>query len=70
MNEYVILAQQYMNPSDYESELVEWKVGTLEQAKFWYEKWTGEGYNVHVRKCTNPLNPEFVQALIDTAVVR
>jgi hypothetical protein len=70
MNEYVVLAQQYMNVNDPDSELVEWKVGTLEQAKFWVEKWERDGYNVHVRKCTNPLNSEFVKALIDTAVVR
>ena len=70
MSEYVVLAQQYMNPEDPDSEIVEWKVGTLEQAKYWIEKWERDGLNVHVRKCTAPLNSEFVKALISNAVVR
>jgi hypothetical protein len=70
MTEYVVLAQQEFNIFDPESDVAEWRVGTLDQAKFWYEKWTSQGYEVQVRKCTNALNPEFVQALIDTAVVR
>jgi hypothetical protein len=69
MNEYVVLATQFTDPTDYDTELCEWKVGTLEQAKYWIEKWESEGYHVNVRKCTNPINPEFVKALIDKAVV-
>lgn len=62
MSEYVVLATQQMNIDDPESEIAEWKVGTLEQARYWIEKWEQDGYIVHVRKCTNPLNTEFVKA--------
>ncbi len=62
MNEYVVLAQVYANESDLESSIAEWTVGTLEQAAYWTRKWETEGYNVHVRKCTHPLNSEFVKA--------
>ena len=62
MNEYVVLATRQWNVDDPESETCEWKVGTLEQAAHWTNKWEGEGYIVHVRKCTHPLNTEFVKA--------
>jgi hypothetical protein len=62
MNEYVVLAHQFSNPEDWDSSIAEWKVGTIEQAKYWLEKWESEGYIVHVRQCTHPLNSEFVKA--------
>jgi hypothetical protein len=67
MNEYVVLAHQYANLHDPESDIAEWKVGTFEQAAYWVNKWENEGYNVHVRKCTHPLNSEFIKAGIDKA---
>lgn len=65
MNEYVVLATQQINIDDPESEVAEWTVGTLEQAKYWTEKWERDGYAVHVRKCTHPLNNEFVKAAVN-----
>lgn len=65
MDEYVVLATQYANINDPESEIPEWTVGTLEQAKYWIDKWERAGYAVHVRKCTRPLNSEFVKASIN-----
>jgi hypothetical protein len=62
MNEYVVLAYYYANPSDFDSEVVEWKVGTLEQSEFWYKKCEKEGYTVHIRKCSHPLNAEHLFA--------
>lgn len=62
MNEYVVLATQYANVNDPESEIAEWTVGTLEQAAYWTKKWEDAGYKVNVRKCTHPLNPEFIKA--------
>lgn len=62
MNEYVVLGYYYANPSDPESEVVEWKVGTLEQADYWHTKWSREGYIVHIRKCSHPLNAEHLFA--------
>jgi hypothetical protein len=62
MNEYVVLAQQLANKEDLESSIAEWTVGTLEQAAYWATKWERDGYIVNVRKCTHPLNTEFVKA--------
>ena len=62
MSEYVVLAQQLANKEDLESSIAEWMVGTMEQAAYWVQKWEDQGYIVHVRKCTHPLNPEFVKA--------
>ena len=62
MNEYVVLAQQLANKEDLESSIAEWTVGTLEQAAYWVKKWENQGYTVNVRKCTHPLNTEFVKA--------
>ena len=62
MNEYVVLATQHMNPEDPESEVAEWIVGTMETAAYWAQKWEDQGYVVNVRKCTHPLNNEFVKA--------
>ena len=62
MNEYVVLAQVWANESDPESNIAEWTVGTLEQAAYWTRKWEDQGYVVNVRKCTHPLNSEFVKA--------
>jgi|DEB0MinimDraft_6_1074348.scaffolds.fasta_scaffold01229_12 hypothetical protein len=68
MNEYVVLAQKWANPSDPESDIAEWKVGTFEQIAYWLEKWEDEGYLCNVRRCTNPLNNEFVKARIEKVV--
>jgi hypothetical protein len=65
MTEYVVLAQVYANESDPESSIAEWVVGTLEQAAYWTRKWEDQGYKVNVRKCTHPLNTEFVKAGIN-----
>jgi hypothetical protein len=65
MTEYVVLAQQFGNKEDFDSSIAEWTVGTLEQARYWTEKWERDGYIVHVRKCTHPLNNEFVKAAIN-----
>jgi hypothetical protein len=62
MNEYIVLATQYMNLSDPHSEVCEWKVGTLEQAEYWYSKWKSEGYAVHIRKASHVLNAEHLFA--------
>lgn len=62
MNEYVVLATQYMNVDDPESELCEWTVGTREQVSYWIKKWEEQGYKVNVRKCTHPLDVEFFKA--------
>lgn len=62
MNEYVVLAQLMANKADLESTIAEWTVGTLEHAAHWAKKWEDQGYMVHVRKCTHPLNTEFVKA--------
>ena len=62
MNEYVVLALQWMNKEDPQSDVAEWTVGTLEHAAHWAKKWEDQGYTVHVRKCTHPLNTEFVKA--------
>lgn len=62
MNEYVVLAQQWMNEADFESNVERWTVGTMEQAAYWTKKWEDQGYKVDVRKCTHPLNPEFIKA--------
>jgi hypothetical protein len=62
MNEYVVLATQWMNPSDPDSEICEWTVGTLERAAYMAKKFEDEGFTVHVRKCGNPLNTEFIKA--------
>lgn len=69
MNEYVLLAQQFSNPEDPESAIAEWKVGTFEQVAYWMEKWEAEGFACHVRRCTNPLNSEFVKARIEKVVM-
>jgi len=63
MNEYVVLAQTTNGSID--DTAAEWTVGTLEQAAYWTKKWEDEGYLVHVRKCTHPLNSEFVKAGIN-----
>jgi hypothetical protein len=34
MNEYIVLATQQMNPSDPDSEVCDWTVGTLEQVEY------------------------------------
>ena len=65
MNEYVLLAQQFGNPADFDSSIAEWKVGTFDQIVYWLNKWEAEGFICHVRRCTNPLNSEFVKARID-----
>lgn len=65
MDEYVILAMRYTNPSDPESDIADWKVGTFEQAKYWLSKWEEEGFICHVRRCTRPINIEFVREGID-----
>lgn len=65
MNEYVVLAHVYANEYDFDSGISEWVVGTLEQAAHWTTKWEREGYKVEVRKCTHPLNTEFVKAGIN-----
>jgi hypothetical protein len=62
MNEYVVLAQQLANKEDFDSSIAEWTVGTLEHAAYWTKKWEDQGYTVNVRKCTHPLNTEFVKA--------
>jgi hypothetical protein len=62
MTEYVVLAQVWANKEDPDSNIAEWTVGTLEQAAYWTKKWEDEGYIVNVRKCTHPLNSEFVKA--------
>ena len=62
MTEYVVLAQTWANKEDPESNIAEWTVGTLEQAAYWTKKWERDGYIVNVRKCTHPLNTEFVKA--------
>ena len=62
MTEYVVLAQTWANKEDPESNIAEWTVGTLEQAAYWTKKWESDGYIVNVRKCTHPLNTEFVKA--------
>ena len=59
MNEYVVLANKVL---DNDFGPAQWVVGTMEQAAYWTERWEGEGYIVHVRKCTHPLNTEFVKA--------
>jgi len=65
MNEYVVLAQTWSNKEDPESNIAEWTVGTLEQAAYWIKKWEDQGYTVNVRKCTHPLNTEFVKASLN-----
>jgi hypothetical protein len=65
MDNYVILAQQWTNPEDPDSNIAEWKVGTFEQVAYWLEKWEAEGFMCNVRRCSNPLNTEFVKARID-----
>jgi len=62
MNEYVVLAQMWGNEDGAETNIAEWTVGTLEQAAYWTKKWEDQGYFVNVRKCTHPLNTEFVKA--------
>ena len=62
MNEYVVLANSVV---DNDFGPAQWTVGTLEQARYWTEKWEKEGYTVNVRKCTHPLNIEFVKANIN-----
>jgi hypothetical protein len=62
MNEYVVLAQMWANEADPESNIAEWTVGTLEHAAYWTQKWEDQEYTVNVRKCTHPLNTEFVKA--------
>lgn len=65
MDNYVVLATRMANPNDWESEECEWKVGTFDQAAYWVQKWEEHGFTVHVRRCTNPLNTEFVKARIE-----
>lgn len=67
MNEYIVLAVAYVNSngdilSDPDSEVCDWKVGTLEQAEYWYNKWKSEGYAVHIRKASHVLNAEHLFA--------
>ena len=62
MTEYVVLAPTMANESDPDSSIAEWIVGTLDQAAYWTQKWEDQGYTVNVRKCTHPLNTEFVKA--------
>jgi len=62
VNEYVVLAQMWANQDDPESNIAEWTVGTMEQAAYWTKKWEEQGYFVNVRKCTHPLNTEFIKA--------
>jgi hypothetical protein len=62
MNEYAVFATQYLNIEDSDSEVCEWKVGTLEQAEYWHRKWKSEGYAVHIRKVSHPLNEEHLFA--------
>lgn len=63
MDEYVVLAQR-MDDDD-----AEWKVGTFEQVKYWLDEWENQGYYCNVRKCTRPLNIEFVRAGIDKVAI-
>ena len=65
MDEYIVLMQSYMNPDDPDSDIADWKVGTFEQAKYWVKKWENEGYTCSVRRCTRPINIEFVREGID-----
>lgn len=58
MSEYVVLGFISNNPSDPFCEVVRWKVGTLEQAEYWHRTWEAEGFGVHVRECSHPLNAE------------
>lgn len=68
MDEYVLLAQQWTNPQDPDSDIAEWKVGTFEQIAWWLEKWEAEGYICNVRRCGHPLNNEFIKARIEKVV--
>lgn len=65
MDEYILTAIMWTNPEDPDSDVAEWKVGTFEQVAWWLEKWEKEGYVCHVRKCSRPLNTEFVKARIE-----
>jgi len=65
MDEYIVLAQDYTNTDADGFPAADWKVGTFEQVKYWLEKWEADGMVCQIRKCTRPLNIEFVRAGID-----
>jgi len=69
MDEYVLLAHEWANPGDEESIITEWKVGTFEQVQYWLKKWETEGFICHIRRCTRPINIEFVREGIDRVAI-